>query len=239
MDQAGTFIRYAYGETPWARHRDAELFITMMLTGLRRGEALALRWDDVDAQHGVIRVRRSLTEVGGRIVEGTPKTKASAGYVALSNAVAGVLAVQRIRQDMEKELAGSAYQDDDRVFAREDGTPIRPEKALATFHAMTDAYGLPRSRVHDLRHFAASTMIANGVPLLHVSRTLRHSSVSFTGNQYGHMLPESAQGAVEALGMLLPESGQGAVGVLGALLDNTDMNARNNDERTLNARQAS
>lgn len=224
VDQASTFIRYARGGTPWAHHREAELFITMMLTGLRRGEALALRWDDVDAEQNVIRVRRSLTEVGGRLVEGTPKTKASAGFVPLSDQLADVLAVQRIRQDMEKELAGSAYQDDGRVFAREDGTPIRPEKALDTFHAMTDVYGLPRSRVHDLRHLAASLMIAGGVPLLHVSKVLRHSSPSITGSVYGHMLPES---------------GQGAVGVLGALLDNTDMSARNHDERTLNAREAS
>lgn len=223
VEEATTFIRYARGQTPWAHHRDAELFIAMMLTGLRRGEALALRWEDVDVDHKVIRVRRSLTEVGGRLVEGTPKTKASAGYIALSDQLAEVLGVQRLRQDQEKTTAGSAYQDDGRVFAREDGTPLRPEKVLDTFHAMTDAFGLPRCRVHDLRHLAASLMIAGGVPLVHVSRTLRHSSTSITSSVYGHMMPESAQGAA---------------GVLGALLDGGDLPVQNHRERTLNAREA-
>jgi hypothetical protein len=91
------------------------------------------------------------------------------------------------------------YQDRDLLFAREDGSPIRPERVLCRFRLLTEAAGLPKVRVHDLRHLAASMMIAAGVPLPIVSQTLRHSTVSITADTYTHMTAEVALAAVDAM----------------------------------------
>jgi integrase len=82
---------------------------------------------------------------------------------------------QRTRQDVERAHWDVEYVDRDLVFARENGEPIRPKRVLRRFRTLTAAAGLPRVRVHDLQHLAASMMIAAGVPLPIVSKTLRHS----------------------------------------------------------------
>jgi site-specific recombinase XerD len=84
------------------------------------------------------------------------------------------------------------------VFCRRDGQPLRPERVLRHFHDLTTAAGLPRVRVHDLRHLAATIMIAAGVPLAMVSKTLRHSTLSTTVDVYGHLTRQAAQDAVDA-----------------------------------------
>ena len=198
------------GGIPWQPHRLAELYAALSLSSLRRGEALALRWSDIDMRVGVIHVRRSLTEVGGKLVEGTPKTSGSERAVSLSRPLAYVLDRQRQRQLVEREAAGSAWQDDDRVFTREDGSPLRPEYCLREFHKLSDMYGLRQVRLHDLRHLGATTMLANDVSLTTASKALGHSSVVITGNLYAHQTRETAAGAFEVLGQtLLPNRAPG------------------------------
>jgi integrase len=87
--------------------------------------------------------------------------------------VVAALERRRTRQDAERAQSGDAYQDADLIFCRENGAPLRPEHVLRRFRALTAAAGLPRVRVHDLRHLAASMMIAAGVPPAIASRTLR------------------------------------------------------------------
>lgn len=94
---------------------------------------------------------------------------------------------------------GEAYTDLGLIFARADGNPLRPEYVLRRFRTLTAAAGLPRVRVHDLRHLAASMMIAAGVPLPIVSKTLRHSTVSITADVYSHMTADIAREAVDAM----------------------------------------
>ena len=184
--------------------RDAELFELLIGTGMRKGEALALRWSDVNLTRRVTHVRRTLSVVEkSALVFTTPKTKGSAAGVGLSKRVVAALERQRARQDAERADWGDAYQDGDLVFAREDGRPLRPEYVLRRFRALTDAARLPRVRVHDLRHLAASMMIAAGVPLAIVSKTLRHSTVSITADVYSHMTAEVAREAVDAMATAL------------------------------------
>jgi integrase len=78
------------------------------------------------------------------------------------------------------------------------GQPLRPEHVLRHFYDLTEAAGVPRIRVHDLRHLAATIMIASGVPLAMVSKTLRHSTLSTTVDIYGHLTRQAAQDAVDA-----------------------------------------
>lgn len=187
-----------------AADRDAELFELLIGTGMRKGEALALRWSDVDLLRRVAHVQRTLSVVdNSRLIFTAPKTKGSAAGVGLSKRVTEALARQRARQDAERAEWGDAYADGDLVFAREDGQPLRPEYVLRRFRALTAAAGLPRVRVHDLRHLAASMMLAAGEPLAVVSKTLRHSTVAITSDIYAHLTAEVAREAVDTMAAVL------------------------------------
>lgn len=92
------------------------------------------------------------------------------------------------------------------VFTRRGGQPLRPEYVLHRFHKLTEQAGLPRIRVHDLRHFAATTMLSSQVPLAMASKTLRHSTLSTTTEIYGHLLRHVALDAVKAIETALKEA---------------------------------
>ncbi len=196
-DQAATFLEAVAGD------RLAEFFEVLVGTGLRLGEALALRWEDVDLEHRVLRVRRSATTVGGHLLIGRPKTVGSAAGVGLSPRVVAALARQRERQVFDALTWGAGYELGDLVFARENGSLLRPEYVRRRLHTVAAEAGLPRVRVHDLRHLAATLMISAGVPLALVSKTLRHSKVSITVDLYGHLTHEAAQAAADSLGGVL------------------------------------
>jgi len=132
-----------------------------------------------------------------------PKTAGSAAGVGLSGRVLAALEVQRDAQVAERGQWATAYVDHDLVFARQDGEPLRPRYILARFHAISDKAGLPRARIHDLRHLAATLMISSGVPLPLVSKTLRHSRIAITADLYGHLTEEAAHAAATGLESVL------------------------------------
>jgi integrase len=202
-EQAARFLRQAAGPVPYRPERLAELFEFIMCTGLRRGEALALRWLDVDLEGRVAHVRRNLTYAGGKLAFGPPKTKGSAAGVGLSLRAVRALERQKARQQLERTEWRQGWEDHGLVFTRENGTLIRPEYALARFHEISAQAGLPLVRLHDLRHLAATLMLTSGVPLALVSKTLRHSQVSITADLYGHLTAEAAHAAADSLGGVL------------------------------------
>jgi integrase len=109
----------------------------------------------------------------------------------------------RLGQEIDRETWGDAYEDHDLVFARENGAPLRPEYVTRRFVALSRSAGLRRVRLHDLRHGAASLMLAAGVPMAIVSKMLRHSSIGITVDTYGHLSEETARTASDAIGALL------------------------------------
>jgi integrase len=126
---------------------------------------LALRWPNIDIDNRALFIdpkRGTLSSVAGRLEFGAPKTAGSAAGVGLSPRVVAALIRQAGQQEIERAEWGAAYEDDQLVFARENGAPLRPEYALRHFHALSDAAGLPRVRLHDLRHLAATLMITSG-----------------------------------------------------------------------------
>jgi len=190
-----------------ARHRLGALFEVMALTGLRRGEALALRWRDVDLVEARLIVRRQLVQVGARSVEGVVKTRSGEQRVVdLGDRAVGALMAQRIAQDLERETWGSGYRDHDRVFAREDGTDLSPEMVTKTFARLVRRAGLRPQRLHDLRHLQASLMIAAGVDIAVVSKRLGHSQISVTSDTYGHLVGRAGRQAAVAAEALIPRS---------------------------------
>ncbi|MDO8122323.1 site-specific integrase [Isoptericola sp. b490] len=165
------------------------LFEVTVRLGLRRGEVCGLRWEDVDLDDRVVTVRRNLVVVGGRVVEGAPKTKSGTDReVPFGRHVGAVFEAWRTTQGIERDAWGEAWTDSGRVFTREDGTDLRPDHIGKLFTRLARRAGLPPMRFHDQRHLSASVMISAGVPIEVVSKLLGHSSVAVTSSVYSHLL---------------------------------------------------
>src|SRR3712207_1127450 len=127
--------------------------------------------------------------VRGQVVEGKPKTRSGEDRrVDIGQRTIGALMAHRFAQDDERQQWGSGYTDNDRVFAREDGTDLSPGQVTKTFARLSAAAGLRQVRLHDLRHGAASLMLAGGVDVAVVSKRMGHSSVRLTVDTYSHLL---------------------------------------------------
>lgn len=195
-----------------ASDRLGPVFELMAMTGLRRGEALGLRWSDVDLDQGVIHVRQQLVTIGHRIEFGKPKTKAGEDRrVDLGPQLLGTLLSHRLTQDTERATWGEAYTDHGLVFAREDGAPLHPETVTKRFRALALEAGLRPVRLHDLRHGAASLMIAGGVSLSLVSKRLGHSSIAITNDTYTHLLTDANREAASVTENLVPRTSRDQV----------------------------
>ncbi|MCU1614797.1 MAG: integrase family protein [Frankiales bacterium] len=179
------------------------LFEVIAACGLRRGEALGLRWSDLDLTQRTARIRQTVVDVGGRLEFSTPKTRSSEATVPLTERAVQALAQWRLGQELDRQAWGDGYEDHDLVFARENGAPLRPEYVTRRFVALSKAAGLRQVRLHDLRHGAASLMLAAGVPMAIVSKMLRHSSIGITVDTYGHLSEETSRVASDAMGALL------------------------------------
>ena len=211
--ELGTFLDNA------ATHRLGGLFELIALAGLRRGEALGLRWSDVDLERGLLVVRQQVVQLDGDddppvcscgrvhrgLTFGSPKTASGeARRVDLGERGTGTLLAQRLSQDAERAAWGEAYADHGLVFAREDGDPIAPELVTKTFGRLVEESGLRPVRLHDLRHGRASLMLAAGVPIAVVSKMLGHSSITITSDTYSHLLEGVGRSAAEAADALVP-----------------------------------
>ncbi len=170
-----------------------------LLSGLRRGELLGLRWEDVDLEAHTITIRQTSNYLPGQgVYTSTPKTAGSARPLLLSTAAMMILLEYRSWQDTQRESAGDAWEDKDgRVFTNELGAPVFPDSVSQWFSAFVSRSGLPKVTVHSLRHTYASLMIADGVPLVVVSRQLGHTQTSTTANIYSHMIASAQAKAMQ------------------------------------------
>jgi integrase len=170
--------------------------------GLRRGEALGLRWIDVDIDRGSLSVRQQLQRVGGELVFSVPKTAKSTRTLPLPAVLAESLSAHRAKQNQERLLAGPRWHDSGLVFTTKKGTPIEPRNLDRHFHAMREHAGLRHQRFHDLRHAAGSILIAQGVHSRVVQDILGHSTAAMT-NRYTHVVEQSVQDAARRMNVAL------------------------------------
>ncbi|NYI41507.1 tyrosine-type recombinase/integrase [Demequina lutea] len=191
--------------------RYAPLFELLVNTGLRRGEALALMWRDIDLDERTLRVRGTLTRVDGDLVVTDTKTAKSRRVVHVSPTVERILKGLKARQAAERLASGSVWHQTGYVFTTEFGEPSDPRNALRAITVAAKKVGLGGVGLHTLRHSAASVMLTNGVPLKVVSEVLGHSSVAITGDVYGHVAPDIAADALDRLGgaLSLPDMALG------------------------------
>jgi integrase len=180
----------------------------MAFTGLRRGEACALRWADIDLQRGVIVVRSQLVEVRGRPVEGKPKTRSGEDRrIDIGQRTIGALMAHRLTQDVERSAWGAGYRDSDRVFAHEDGSDLVPSEVTKVFIQLRTAAEVRPVRLPNLRHGAASLMLAGGADIAVVSKRMGHSSIRVTADIYSHLLNGVGRQAADAAEALVPARG--------------------------------
>lgn len=177
------------------------LWRLMFATGMRRGELLGLRWSDVDLVTCRIQVRQTVVEISGRGVLSTPKTKAGRRTFTIDTATRDALALLAERHEDAAKAIGRW--NSDRVATTLVGRPIHPRVFTRRFHALSDAAGLPRTRVHDARHAAATMALTHGVPIHVVSARLGHEDVSTTLNIYADVLPSHDQQAANIVGDVL------------------------------------
>ncbi len=184
-------------------HRHEALFTLMLSTGLRRGEALGLMWSDLDRDAGVIRVSRQLTRGARGLVTGDTKTFRSRRAVNLPPPMMRTLLAHEVTQRDERARFADKWTDSDFIFTTSRGTPLDPRNLHREFRKICDLAGLGPWHPHELRHSAASLMLAQGVRLHVVSQVLGHSSIRITSDVYGHLLEPDREHAALALGALL------------------------------------
>jgi integrase len=186
-------------------------YSTLLYTGLRRGELLALKWRNVDLDLACLRVEETGYKLGkGEYVIKEAKTPHSRRSVALSPSLA--LLLRRHRSDQEELLAslGARLSEEAFVFARPDGKPLDPSHVTRTFAKLVRQAGLPHIRLHDLRHTHATLMLAAGIHPKIVSERLGHASIGITLDTYSHVLPGLQEAAAERFDRMLEGIGSKA-----------------------------
>src|SRR4051794_1059040 len=163
------------------------LYSVALSLGLRQGEALGLRWDDVDLENGTLSVRYALQRVKGKLELVEPKTQKSRRTIALPAMAIGALTKHKMVQDTERQWAADRWQATGHVFTSTIGTPLDDCNVTHQLHRILKTAGLPRLRFHGVRHTCATLLIAQGVHPRYVMGILGHSQIALTMNTYGHV----------------------------------------------------
>lgn len=173
----------------------------------KSGSVLGLRWQDVDLDTSRVSISQTLVVVNGYEVQySEPKTAKGRRMVALDVQTVKALREQRERQLLERALWGDAYEDEDLVFAKENGTPLHPDSFSDAFFRHANAAGLPRIRFHDLRHTHATLALAAGIHPKVVSERLGHASITITLDTYSHAIPAMQETAASLVASLVFDS---------------------------------
>lgn len=178
-----------------------ESFIALALVlGMRHGELLALRWQDLDLAQGTLAIHFTLTQDERyHFVVGDPKTASSGRLILLPQPVCEMLRAHRVRQGEARLKAGPAWQQHDLVFCTGKGGYIWPTNMRQRFYRLLQRAGLPAMHIHDLRHSASTLLRKMGVDLKVIQEILGHSTLDMTANIYSHVLPSMQQEAVEKM----------------------------------------
>ncbi len=209
-DQARRLVEAARG------HRLEPVLILAITTGMRRGELLALRWQDIDFENKNVQIRRTVDFFAGYggYIETEPKTASGRRMIALPPFVIEVLRQHRVAQLELRLKAGSAWEEHDLVFTGLHGNYLNPRYILKMFDQVLQEAGLPHLRFHDLRHSAATLLLGMGIHPKVVQEILGHSNISMTMDIYSHVLPTMQKEAMEKWGDVFGDTAE----------DNTNIN---------------
>jgi integrase len=198
-EQVGHFLDFT------ADHRLGSLYRLILLHGPRRGEAVGARRSAFDHANRELRVIRPILQLGGKLVESRPKTRAGERTLGLDQVTADLIRRECTARLRERLQWGEAYEDNDLIWCREDGSPYPPDYVSRHFIEAAAKAGLPRIQLHAARHTAATLALEAGVDIKVVSERMGHSNTSITQNLYQHVRRAVHDKAVEAVIQLLPE----------------------------------
>ena len=176
--------------------------------GAAPGRGLRAAPPDTDLGDGVTTIRWQITQLGWDAVQGAPKSDAGERTVALDTDTVADIAAWRQEQDKEKEAAGDAWADSGFEFTDELGSPLHPAAVTDAFHMIAYLAGLPPIRLHDLRHGAATLLLAAGHDMKVVQETLGLSSITIAADTYTSVLPQLARKSAEDVAALIRPAGQ-------------------------------
>jgi integrase len=183
VEQVHTFLESIKGD------RLEAVFRVALSLGLREGEILGLRWQDVDFQSGVVRVTVALQRIERKLQLVDLKTQRSRRTLPIPETTANALRAHRIKQLEDKMLAGDLWKETGLVFTTSIGTPLYARNVLRSFHRLLKRAGIPRQGFHNLRHSCASLLLAHNVSPRTLMDILGHSNISLTMNTYAHVMP--------------------------------------------------
>ncbi|WP_328898573.1 site-specific integrase [Streptomyces sp. NBC_00441] len=185
-------------------HRLNALFELALRTGLRKGELLGLRWEDLNLVGGTASIRRTLQRTNSSGLAALPtKTQSSERRIALPTPCLRSLEQHRSRQLQEREAAGESWQNSGYVFTRPNGAPIEGTTLTRHFTALLSRARLRRIRFHDLRHSTATLLLEQGVELVVIKELLGHAHIGVTATVYAHVRLRLQRDAIDLLGRSL------------------------------------
>jgi integrase len=191
-------------------HRLYPVFYLLMAAGLRRGEALGLYWSDLKGDR--LRIKRSLTTMGGKPVWSEPKTRRGNRTVVLPADALTVLKEHRQRQQAERQAAGEFWAESELMFTNEIGQAVTPAAMHHHWLKLQAAAGVPQLRPHDMRHLHVSLLIKRGLDVRTIADRIGHCDPAFTLRRYGHMFdehrPAGAVNLSDLLGSSTPSAAQ-------------------------------
>jgi integrase len=196
-EQTAVFLKAA------GRHRLHALWRLIATRGLRRGEGCGLRRSDTDLSVALTTVRWQITQLGWKTVQGAPKSDAGDRTIALDAGTVADIRRHRREHDRERESAGDAWAGSGFEFTGEHGGPLHPADVTYAFHMIAYLAGLPPVRLHDLRHGAATMLLAAGHGMKVVQETLGLSSITIAGDTYTSVLPQLARQSAEDVAALV------------------------------------
>ncbi len=203
-EQADRLLAAAKGD------RLESLYRVALSLGLRQGEALGLRWEDVDLERRVLHIRVALQAAKGKLSLVEPKTDNAQRTLPLPAALGSALKAHRTRQLEERLKVGTAWQEHGLVFCTSVGTPIHPRNCVRSFHALRKRAGMEHLRFHDLRHSCLSLLAAQGISARMAMEIAGHSDIRLTQNVYTHVYDDAKRQAADVMDRLFPEMAAGA-----------------------------
>ena len=198
-DEARTFLAAMKGE------RLEAVYSVALAMGMRRGEILGLRWQDVDLELGYLRVSKQQQRWARQTHLVEPKSSKSRRPLAMPASIVTSLKEHRERQLQEQREAGDQWVETGLVFTRKNGKPLDATGVSKAIHVHLDRAGIAQRRFHDLRHSCATLLLVQGVSPRVVMEILGHSQISLTMNTYTHVVPELRRQAADRMDDLLNE----------------------------------
>lgn len=182
--------------------KDTYLYLPVILAvalGLRRGETLGLRWQDIDIENKTISINQTLLHAKSGIIIGTPKTQKSHRSILTSDSIFDLFKERKDKQLTFKKVLGNAYSENNLVCCHEDGKAINPASLSRMFTKILIKHNLRLIRFHDLRHTNATLLLGCKIPAKIVSERLGHSTIGITMDLYSHVLKEMQEESANML----------------------------------------